>query len=608
VNTKFLEPQGALPLDAAALFALGISVSYSDYTQPEIPAGFTRTDKQHPNRCPYGIPDDRYVLSFSNEMLRHFEKRGFSLSTLCMAITAPMGMDPETGNAIPFVALLEGGLVDSVLLNVPDCFKNGTPLLDCRIRYHWFWGRVRDDDPRKVEKDYADTGRILDDFIRRGINSGKLKEGILDGKELEDFWESSGIPVELGMTIRFCEIGRKYSRGYACALDTRTVRGDEALSGDGEVPFWTDEGVIACAKDSTCTPTTIFFGTIRKLDPSPMKVSFNEKRATRLTLGRAVVTVPKAKRKKGEVPRPAWKDLLSFKSPFREDPSRHFTIPPGGIVLYGDEAGFVKSVSRYVKDRKSFKEHAIVFVHGFNVTFENALYRLAQLSYDLGENDEPFGSAFLFSWPSAGQLKDYIYDSDSARSELAVEALVSFLRLVAERSGVKYVHVVAHSMGNVPTLQALDRLAKAGIKDRFAQIVFAAPDVDKTDFETVAQRILPTSKGFTLYASSKDVALIAARKIRRDVPRAGDITKSGPVIVEGVDTIDVSGVSTDFFSMNHSEYADKGELIVDIGTLLRCGTRPPRGSSLVLRKAVTGSYWAWDASAAAASGAKVGAC
>jgi esterase/lipase superfamily enzyme len=607
VNTRFLKAQYSLPLDAAALFALGLSVSYRDYAGA--PAGFTRTDKQHPNRCPFEIPDDAYVLSISNEMLRHFESRGFSLNTLCMALTAPMHMDLETGNVVPYVEMLEGLHEHVIILNVPDCFKNGTPLLDCRIRYHWYWGRQSHEDPRRIENEYIGIGRELDNLIRGGISSGQFKERMLSDQELSDLWESSKVFIyELGMTIRFCEINRKYPRGYACALDTQTVRGDETLTGDGQVPIWTDDGGVACAKASTCTPTTIFFGTIRKLDPLPIKVSFSEKRATKLTLGRAVVTVPKAKRKKGELPRPSWKDLLSFKNPFREDPSRHFTIAPGGIILYGDEAAFLKSVSTFVKDRKNFKDHAIVFVHGFNITFENALYRLAQLSYDLGENDEPFGSAFLFSWPSAGQIKEYLYDSDSARSELAVEGLVSFLRLVAERSGVKHVHVLAHSMGNVPTLQALDRLAKAGIKNRLAQIVFAAPDVDKTDFETVAQRILPTGKGFTLYASSKDVALIAARKIRRDVPRAGDITLNGPVIVQGIDTIDVSGLSTDVFSLNHSEYADKGELIADIGKLLRDGTRPPRGSSLVLRRVVAGIYWAWDACAGVAAGAKAGAC
>jgi esterase/lipase superfamily enzyme len=614
VSTEFLVAQGPLPLDGKELFALGISISYLDYTQPSVPAGFTRADKQHPNRCPFqhdAPAGNKYVLSFSNELLNHFEKRGFSLGTLCLAISAPMNTDPDTGKDIPNVSAIEEGAYH-ILLNVPDCLKSGTPLIDCRIREHWYWGALLDNP--KTAKGYADIGRELDRLMKDGVNSGKISEGILSGQELDKLWRSSALLSRFDrlLYIGFCDVGRKYPRGYACALSTKTELDGPGIGGPidslGELPIWIGDGAIACVKNASCTPTSIFFGTIRQLASSATKVGFNEKRAAKLTLGRAVVTVPKAKRAKGVVSRPSWRDLLSFRNPFQEDPSRHFTIPPGGIILYGDEAAFIRAVSKHIKDRKSFKEHAIVFVHGFNVTFESALYRLAQLTYDLGDNDEPFGSAFLFSWPSAGQLQDYIYDSDSARSELAVEGLVSFLRLVAERSGVKHVHVVAHSMGNVPTLQALDRLAKAGMKDRLAQIVFAAPDVDKTDFETVAQRILPTSKGFTLYASSKDVALIAARKIRRDVPRAGDITQSGPVIVQGVDTIDVSGVSTDFFSLNHSGYADKGELIADIGKLLRCGTRPPRGGSLVLRKAVAGSYWAWDASATAASAVKAGAC
>jgi esterase/lipase superfamily enzyme len=49
-------------------------------------------------------------------------------------------------------------------------------------------------------------------------------------------------------------------------------------------------------------------------------------------------------------------------------------------------------------------------VHGFNVSFENALRRTAQIAYDLDFD----GAPFLFSWPSRDSLLSYASDWQSA--------------------------------------------------------------------------------------------------------------------------------------------------------------------------------------------------
>ena len=67
----------------------------------------------------------------------------------------------------------------------------------------------------------------------------------------------------------------------------------------------------------------------------------------------------------------------------------------------------------------------------------------------------------------------------------------------------------------------------------------------------------------------------------------------GPVVVAGVDTIDVSALSTEYLSLNHSTYAEKTGLLRDIELVLRTGVRPPEiRLPLLLRiKGDHGDYW-----------------
>ena len=84
----------------------------------------------------------------------------------------------------------------------------------------------------------------------------------------------------------------------------------------------------------------------------------------------------------------------------------------------------------------------MVFIHGYNVSFEEAALRAAQLGYDLGIA----GVMAFYSWPSQGTLQGYAADAASIE---ASEAFISdFLTRMATTSGVARVHIIAHSMGN----------------------------------------------------------------------------------------------------------------------------------------------------------------
>ena len=97
----------------------------------------------------------------------------------------------------------------------------------------------------------------------------------------------------------------------------------------------------------------------------------------------------------------------------------------------------------------------------------------------------------------------------------------------------------------------------------------------------------------TLYCSANDRAMAASRRVAGGVPRAGDVPADGPIVIAGIDTIDVTQTSTDILALNHSSYAEKSALLNDIGLLLQTGERPPEKRIPILQKVSTprGDFW-----------------
>ena len=333
----------------------------------------------------------------------------------------------------------------------------------------------------------------------------------------------------------------------------------------------------------------VFYGTDRNREAQEKRISYGSDRARRLELGRALVTVPKVH----EVPnieRP-WVYRLPFTQIVlyseAEDPKRHFTLKEVRS-LSKDE--FLRLVRERLNPSSSYKDHALVFVHGFNTSFEHALYRTAQIAYDIKFD----GAPFLYSWPSKGALssQDYSYDRES--SGQAEPYLRQFLEVVARETGAKSVSVIAHSMGNqllLPVLRDLKRAAPPSVA--ISQVILAAPDVDRDGFENIARELVGVSRGVTMLAAGNDRALGISRRFWGGVPRAGDVPVGGPIVIEGVDTIDVTAISTLLFSLNHSGYAETNALLQDIQLLIQTGERPPDKRVPILERVKTskGDYW-----------------
>jgi esterase/lipase superfamily enzyme len=345
-------------------------------------------------------------------------------------------------------------------------------------------------------------------------------------------------------------------------------------------------GATAPAPETDWQTVPVYWGTDRAVQPNAKRLVFGSDRARKLQLGEALVTVPKVH----EVPNverpwvvkiPYFDVTLYAES---EDPKKHFTVKEIKALTKEELLAQVKA---RLEASQLFKDQAIVFVHGYNTSFDNALYRTAQIAYDIDFD----GAAFLYSWPSGGAVASYTYDRESAQA--SEPYLREFLEMVVKQTGAKSVNIIAHSMGNQPLMDVLRDMRNAAPEEVvIGQVFLAAPDVDADSFSNLAKTIQGLAKNVTLYVASNDRALIVSRNFWGSY-RAGDVPPAGPLILPGIDTIDVTAASTDTFAINHSGYASNNKLLEDIGELLRTGLRPPEMRILNPGKITTqaGDFW-----------------
>ncbi len=292
------------------------------------------------------------------------------------------------------------------------------------------------------------------------------------------------------------------------------------------------------------------------------------------THGIAEVSIPES-HERGSVERPS---LLRFE--VREDQTRHIVLTNAVELL---EEDFKLRVSDAVASAPA--HDLLVFIHGYNVSFESALLRTAQLAVDL-----PFeGVPICYSWPSQATLTGYPIDANNA--DWTVPHLKDFLLDLATQTGADSINVIAHSMGNRAMTAAIRQISQqqhADAKPLFDRIVLAAPDIDADYFRRdAAPALVKVADHVTLYASSDDQALIASRKVN-GYPRAGD-SGADIVIAAGIETVDVSG--TDLSLLGHSYYGDNETMLRDLYDVVRARLPATKRDSLIQRSAGTMIYW-----------------
>jgi len=304
-----------------------------------------------------------------------------------------------------------------------------------------------------------------------------------------------------------------------------------------------------------------------------------------LAFGVANVSIPDRTRHiKGRLERPRW-----YRLEFRENVDKHVVILELDAL---DEAAFIQRAQAGRKADGSDDE-ALIFVHGYKVSFEDSIRRTAQFAHDL----EFKGQAIAYSWPSKARLTGFSKDANA--SDWSMFRLADFIHLVRTKLGLKRLHIVAHSMGNRLLTRALNQhvlvSAKESAKTRKAwatlnQMVFAAPDIDPKTFGGFAEVFAEACKRCTLYTSQGDWALKASALLYGG-DRAG--ADAAAVVKYGIDAIDASTIDNSM--LGHSYFSDHRLLLQDLSDLLINERAPGDRYGLTEIPAGSGRYWQFDA-------------
>ena len=290
----------------------------------------------------------------------------------------------------------------------------------------------------------------------------------------------------------------------------------------------------------------IFYATNRNLERT-RRYSGKRASGSKLSYGLCEVSIPVNVHTRGHLEGPS-----IIKLEWEEDPKKH-------IVLQKVEALAWNSFLARLKGKLAASDgDAFVFIHGYNVSFDKAARRTAQIAYDLDFN----GAPIMFSWPSDGSLLAYFSDREDV--EWSVPHIERFLQDLLQQAKTRRLHLIAHSMGNQGLIRALYTIALRRGKPAaplFENVILAAPDFDAEVFtDQLAPEIIALANRWTLYASEKDIALDASTALA--AKRLGLPVSVTP----GVDTIDATGIEVSPWSVPefHSYYASKLRVINDV--------------------------------------------
>ena len=248
-----------------------------------------------------------------------------------------------------------------------------------------------------------------------------------------------------------------------------------------------------------------------------------------------------------------------------ESPKRHIVLGPQRVM---DAETFRGTLATALSGRVGVSRDVLVFVHGFNTSYDEARYRLAQVVEDSGFTGVPV----LFTWPSQRELFAYMSDKDSATASR--DALEKLMRDLAATPGVGRVHVLAHSMGTWLAMEALRQNAIAGQADlggRLGEVMLASPDIAMDVFKGQMARLGAVTR-VSIFAASNDRALSLSGALAGSRTRVGaldlnneehrnEIARLG-VRVYDLSTLDGSSM------LRHGNYAEAPQVVTMIGAQL----------------------------------------
>jgi esterase/lipase superfamily enzyme len=294
---------------------------------------------------------------------------------------------------------------------------------------------------------------------------------------------------------------------------------------------------------------------MRSIDPLEF---YSGGRGPELSFAEFKVSIPPAtNRKEGEV---QWPQSVPG------NPTTDFVTLKADVIDRAQAEVWFRRTVRQVPKRR-----VLVFIHGFNNRFDDAVFRFAQIVHDAGTPVVPV----LFTWPSRGSVLAYGYDRES--NTYSRNALETTLRTIARDPDVGEISILAHSMGNWVTLEALRQMAirDGRVAPKIRNVLLAAPDVDVDLFREAIMDMGKNRPGFTLFVSQDDRALAISRRLWGDSVRLGAIDPEqepyrSEMEMAGITVINLSKLRSGD-PLNHSKYAESPEVVRIIGRELAEG-------------------------------------
>ncbi len=213
------------------------------------------------------------------------------------------------------------------------------------------------------------------------------------------------------------------------------------------------------------------------------------------------------------------------------------------------------SEQEFFNELKNNSATPLVFVHGFNVRYNEAILRVAQIAYDLKYQ----GPVILFTWPSGAKdgffdetLLNKTYELNAQNVKSSITPFMQFLEGF-KKNKIK-INLMIHSMGHQLALVGIDNIAKNSNEILINELFLNAPDYETQGFKSIAKNIKKITNHITIYCSKNDKAMTASKIFNKN-DRLGDCTN-----IEEVDVVNVSAIDDSSFGLGHGYYSSRSIL------------------------------------------------
>lgn len=286
-----------------------------------------------------------------------------------------------------------------------------------------------------------------------------------------------------------------------------------------------------------------------------------------------------------------------------------FSVTPNGPVVDPEEKRkYGQSISTMretvaARLKAADQKDVILYVHGFNNSFEDAVLGLNDVWHYSGRHGVPIA----YTWPSgSGNVLGYFTDRESG--EFTVYHLKETIRILSSMPEVENIHILAHSRGTDISTTALRELVietRASGKNplkalKIQNLILAAPDLD---YGVVTQRLIAEKFGpafgqITIYMNQDDSALGIAQTLMKGI-RFGKLTsqkqnkREAKIFknVKNVSFVNVQGVKG---FVGHDYFKEHPGALSDIITVIKTGSRP--GSADRPLTNIDTNFWSLDQS------------